>query len=49
MKSILIGALNHSNRIRNEQVMAFECQLVGLPMYQGTVCNIIFQVSCLHI
>ena len=32
MKSILIGNLNHSNRIRNEQVMAFSFQLVGLPM-----------------
>ena len=31
-KSILISHLNHSNRIRNEQVMAFSCQLVGLPM-----------------
>ena len=32
LKSILIGHLNHSNRIRNEQVMAFSCKLVGLPM-----------------
>ena len=24
--------LNHSNRIRNEQVMSFSCELVGLPM-----------------
>ena len=32
MKSILIGDLNHSKRIRNEQVMAFAGQLVGLPM-----------------
>ena len=32
LKSILIGHLNHSNRIRNEKVMAFSCQLVGLPM-----------------
>ena len=32
LKSILIGTLNHSNRIRNEIVMAFSCQLVGLPM-----------------
>ena len=32
LKSILIGSFNHSNRIRNEQVMAFSCQLVGLPM-----------------
>ena len=28
MKPILIGHLNHSNRIRNEQVMVFSCQLV---------------------
>ena len=32
MKSILIDHLNHSNRIRNEQVMAFASQLVGLLM-----------------
>ena len=32
LKSILIGHLNHSNRIRNEQVMAFTCQLVDLSM-----------------
>ena len=32
MKSTLINHLNNSNRIRNEQVMAFACQLVGLPM-----------------
>ena len=32
MKPILIGHLNHSNRIRNEQVMAFSRQLVGLSM-----------------
>ena len=32
MKSILINHLNHSNRIINELVMAFVCQLVGLPM-----------------
>ena len=32
MKSILIGHFNHSQRIRNEQVMVFSCQLVGLPM-----------------
>ena len=34
MKSILIGHLNHSKRIGNEQVMAFSYQLVGLPMLQ---------------
>ena len=32
LKSILIGHLNHSIRIRNEQVKACSCQLVGLPM-----------------
>ena len=32
LKSILIGHLNHSNPIKNEQVMSFGCQLVGLPM-----------------
>ena len=32
MKSILIGYLNHSNRIRNVHVMKFSSQLVGLPM-----------------
>ena len=32
MNSILIGHLNHSNRIRNEQVIPFSFQLVGLPM-----------------
>ena len=32
LNSILIGHLNHSNRIRNEQIMTFSCQLVGLPM-----------------
>ena len=32
LKSILIGHLNHSNRIKNEQVMAFSCQLFSLPM-----------------
>ena len=32
LKSILIGHLNHSNLISNEQVMVFSCQLVGLPM-----------------
>ena len=32
LKYILIGHLNHSNRIRNEQVMEFSCPLVALPM-----------------
>ena len=32
LKFILIGHLNHLNRIRIEQVMEFSCQLVGLPM-----------------
>ena len=34
LKSVLIGHLNHSIRIRNEQVMAFSCQQVCLPMLQ---------------
>ena len=44
MKSILIGPLNHSNRIRNEQVIAFSCQLVGLPILpRNSLQYIIFQ------
>ena len=32
LKTNLIDHLNHSNRIGNEQVMVFSCQLVGLQL-----------------
>ena len=37
-ESIFLRNWNHSNRIIQTQVMAFSCQLVGLPNFLGTVC-----------
>ena len=46
MKSILIGHLNHSNRIRNEQLIVFSGQLVGLPILPGKKFAILYS-QCL--
>ena len=48
-RSIFLRNWNQSNRIIQTQVMAFSCQLVGLPILQRDSCNIHFSVPFLHI
>ena len=41
-ESIFLRNWNQSNRITQNKVMAFSCQLVGLPIYSRDSCNIHF-------